>query len=285
MGKLFIIVQYLLPRHLLSRLTGLLAETRIVWLKNVLIGHFARHFDVNMAEAATTNPLAYENFNTFFTRALKDDARPIATDDHSIVCPADGAISQLGRIEAGRIFQAKGQYFTTRELLGGDTQRASQYKNGEFSTLYLSPRDYHRVHMPLDGTLIAQTYIPGDLFSVNQTAAENVPRLFARNERLVCYFDTPAGEMALVMVGAMIVAGIDTVWSGQIAPPAREPKTVDFQKAPAGVSLSKGDEMGRFKLGSTVILLFPENSISWSDSYQAGTATVLGQVLGNRLPA
>ena len=279
MDKLFIGLQYLLPQHLLSRITGWLAASRISWLKNLLITQFAKHFDVDMSEAVEPEPTAYENFNAFFTRALVDNARPIDASDMALVCPADGAISQLGPIEGGRIFQAKNQFFNTMELLGGDSARAEQFLDGEFATIYLSPRDYHRVHMPCAGTLTAQTYVPGDLFSVNQVTAENVPRLFARNERLVCYFDTEFGPMAMILVGALIVAGIETTWSGQVAPPTREPKTVDFQNTPAGVSLERGEEMGRFKLGSTVILLFPNNRVRWEDQYQAGTSTRLGQIL------
>jgi phosphatidylserine decarboxylase len=279
MNSLFILLQYLLPQHLLSRLTGWLAESRIVWLKNLLISQFVKHFDVNMSEALEPEPTAYDNFNAFFTRALKEGARPIDPSPGVVVCPADGAISQLGAIEHGRIFQAKGQSYTALELLGGDEHRANQFAEGEFATIYLSPRDYHRVHMPVAGQLTAQTYIPGQLFSVNQVTAENVPRLFARNERLVCYFDTEFGPMAMVLVGALIVAGIETIWSGQVAPPTREPKTVDFKSAPAGVGLDRGEEMGRFKLGSTVILLFPRDAIDWQPQFQAGTPTQLGQVL------
>ena len=279
MDKFFIGLQYLLPQHFFSRINGWLAESRISWLKNLLIGQFAKHFQVDMSEAAEPELTAYDNFNAFFTRALIADARPIDATPQSIVCPADGAVSQLGSIENGRIFQAKGQTFSTAELLGGDDPRAEQFSDGEFATIYLSPRDYHRVHMPCAGTLTAQTYVPGDLFSVNQVTAENVPRLFARNERLVCYFDTEHGPMAMILVGALVVAGIETIWSGQVAPPTREPKTVDFQKAPTGVSLERGEEMGRFKLGSTVILLFPKNSLEWQANYQAGTPTRLGQLL------
>jgi len=275
---LFIILQHLLPQHTLSRITGWLAETRITWIKNPLMRLFANHFKVNMDEAAEPELEAYDNFNAFFTRALRDGARPIEGGSDSIVCPADGAISQLGAIEDGRLFQAKGRMFTAEELLG-DGQRAETFRHGQFATIYLSPRDYHRVHMPIAGELSAQTYIPGKLFSVNQATAENVERLFARNERLVCYFDTSVGPMAMVLVGAMIVAGIETVWSGQVAPPTKEPKTIDFKHAPAGVSLEKGEEMGRFKLGSTVILLFPENTIEWDGRYGAETPTTLGEVL------
>ncbi len=278
MDALFIILQHLLPQHSLSRITGWLAATEIDWIKNPLMRLFANHFKVDMSEAAEPELEAYPSFNAFFTRALGEGARPVDAAESSIVCPADGAISQLGAIEDGRLFQAKGRMFTAEELLG-DAEHAAAFRQGQFATIYLSPRDYHRVHMPIAGELSAQTYIPGQLFSVNQITAEGVERLFARNERLVCYFDTSVGPVAMVLVGAMIVAGIETVWSGQVAPPPKEPKTIDFKHAPAGVRLDKGEEMGRFKLGSTVILLFPENSIEWDERYAANTPTRLGEVL------
>jgi phosphatidylserine decarboxylase len=281
MDSLFIFFQHIVPQHMLSRITGWLAEVRYpIWLKNFVIGQFVKHFKVNMAEAEEPDFTVYANFNEFFTRPLQAAARPI--EDADIVNPADGAISQLGAIEQGRIFQAKGQYFSTRELLGGDEERAALFKDGQYATIYLSPRDYHRVHMPIAGKLTATNYIPGKLFSVNGVTAENVDRLFARNERLVCYFDTELGPMALILVGAMVVAGIETVWSGQEAPPSKAPSLVDYQDLPAPVSLGKGDEMGRFKLGSTVILLFPKDSMRWDEQYVAGTATRLGESLGSR---
>lgn len=280
MDRIFIILQHVLPQHLLSRGVGWLARLRHpVWLKNWVIHIFIRHFGVNMAEAVDPDPTAYSSFNAFFTRALREGARPLAQAD--IVCPADGAINQLGDIGQGRIFQAKGQSFSAWELLGGDTERAALFDSGRFATIYLSPRDYHRVHMPLAGRLTATRYIPGDLFSVNPVTARNVPRLFARNERLVCHFDTEAGPMAMVLVGAMIVAGIETVWAGQVAPPPREPMEADYLKLPEPVSLEQGQEMGRFMLGSTVILLFPRDSVCWDESYGEGVATRLGDKLGN----
>ncbi len=276
MDTLFILLQHILPQHLLSRITGWLAENETLWLKNFLIKLFARHFQVNMAEAHEPVLEAYPNFNAFFTRALMDGARPVDTATHSIVCPADGAISQLGPIEHGRIFQAKGRYYSAEELLA-DGERARQFNGGQFATVYLSPKDYHRVHMPLAGELSAQTYVPGDLYSVNQVTAANVDRLFARNERLVCYFDTEIGPMAMILVGAVIVAGIETVWSGQVAPPPKTPKTIDYKRAPSGIKLDKGEEMGRFKLGSTVILLFPPDTIAWDERYVADAPTRMGE--------
>jgi phosphatidylserine decarboxylase len=279
MDTVFILLQRVLPQHLLSRLTGWLAENRTPWLKNFLIARFAAHFNVDMSEAANPELRSYANFNAFFTRPLQAAARPITAPATAIVSPADGAISQLGNIEQGRIFQAKGQDYSVLELLGGDKSRAEVFRAGSFATIYLSPRDYHRVHMPCAGKLSAETYIPGDLYSVNQVTAEHVQRLFARNERLVCYFDTAIGPMAMVLVGAMIVAGIETVWSGQVAPPLRQARRVDYRELPAPVQLERGDEMGRFKLGSTVILLFPEDACSWESRLQANSPVRLGDLI------
>tara|TARA_R110002110_G_scaffold405241_1_gene624223 strand:- start:56734 stop:57522 length:789 start_codon:yes stop_codon:yes gene_type:complete len=256
----------------------LACQTQPVWLKNWVIARFIKHYDVNMSEAAEPDHERYDSFNAFFTRALCEGARPVA--DAGIVCPADGAISQLGDIHQGLLFQAKGRYFSATELLGGDEDRARQFAEGKFATIYLSPRDYHRVHMPLAGRLLATCYVPGQLFSVNGVTADNVDRLFARNERLVCYFDTPAGPMAMVLVGAMIVAGIETVWSGQVAPPPKTLQFTNYVDLPQPVSLDKAQEMGRFQLGSTVILLFPKGSMAWEEQYSAGSRTRLGEALG-----
>jgi phosphatidylserine decarboxylase len=280
MDTLFIFMQYLLPQHLLSRLTGWLADSRIPWLKNLLITRFAAHFQVDMSEAVEPDLRSYANFNAFFTRALRPDARPLASAGDALLSPADGAISQLGDITGGQLFQAKGHSYSVVDLLGGDQLRAADFLGGSFATVYLSPRDYHRVHMPLDGTLTAQTYVPGELFSVNQTTAENVPRLFARNERLICYFDTALGPVAVVMVGAMIVAGIETVWGGQVAPPSG-PQTQRFDLQATPPALSRGAEMGRFQLGSTVILLLPEAAAEWHPDLQAGSTVRQGQSLAN----
>ena len=280
MKKLFILLQSILPQHLLSRGTGALAELhRPLWLKNFLIRQFVRVFNVDMSEAAQPDSTAYPSFNAFFTRPLRDDARPLAAAD--VVSPVDGAISQLGDIAGGRLLQAKGRDFTVVDLLGGDWERTSRYADGRFATIYLSPKDYHRVHMPVAGRLTATRYIPGKLFSVNGVTAEHVDRLFARNERLVCHFETARGPMAMVLVGAMIVAGIETVWAGRIAPPPRQPVTVDYMNLPAPVELGKGEEMGRFMLGSTVILLFPEGGLSLDSRLQPGTGIKLGEKLGS----
>ncbi|MCR8923106.1 archaetidylserine decarboxylase [Dasania sp. GY-MA-18] len=284
MKILFIIAQYLTPQHLLSRLVGKVADCEWPWVKNTFITRFISHYGVNMSEAADPEPLNYKNFNAFFTRALAPDARPIVAGDNTIACPADGAISQLGDIENGRIFQAKGQSYSLLELLGGDVEAAQPFEGGKFATVYLSPKDYHRVHMPMAGTLKSMTYVPGDLFSVNGTTADNVPRLFARNERAVCIFDTDIGPMAVVLVGAMIVAGIETTWAGQVAPIKRQIQTHHYQQdgqaAPQNIRLEKGEEMGRFKLGSTAIVIFPKGVMEWDDKFSADYPTVMGELFG-----
>jgi len=279
--RLFVLSQYLLPHHLISRLAGCLAECRLPWVKNTFIKWFIRHFKVDMHEAQIEEPTAYEHFNAFFTRALKDGARPLDPTPGAILNPCDGAISQLGRIEQGRIFQAKGHSYSVMELLGGDHERAAPFMGGDFATVYLSPKDYHRVHMPLAGTLREMVYVPGRIFSVNTVTAEGVPELFARNERVVCLFDTERGPMAMVLVGAMIVASIETVWAGLVTPPKRALKTLRYDEAArAPIHLEKGAEMGRFKLGSTVILLFGPEQVRWAEQLKALSPVCMGESLG-----
>ena len=281
--SLFILLQHLLPQHLLSRLVGRLAECRTPWVKNLFINWFRKRYQVDMSQALQPDPEAYEHFNAFFTRALKPDARPLDNTPGAILSPADGAISQLGPIEQGRIFQAKGRSYSLNTLLGGDAARAQPFINGQFATIYLSPRDYHRVHMPIAGTLRESIYIPGDLYSVNQVTAAGVDNLFARNERLVAIFDTELGPMAMVLVGAMIVAGIETVWNGQVAPLPRQPLVLDAAPGQTPVQLAAGEEMGRFKLGSTVILLFGPEVMGWAEQLAAGDAVVMGRSIGQAL--
>ncbi len=276
--KAFIALQYLLPQHLLSRLVGWLAASEIRWLKNSFINFFIDQYEVNMAEARRKSADEFRCFNDFFTRELEDGARPLASGDGVVVSPADGAVSQLGEIRNGRIFQAKGQDYSLTELLGGNSKRAEAFMGGEFATIYLSPKDYHRVHMPVTGTLREMIYVPGDLFSVNKTTAENVPRLFARNERLVAIFDTEHGPMAMVLVGAMIVAAIETVWAGLITPPKRELKVTDFSN-PQPITLQQGEEMGRFLLGSTVVLCFGKDTIRWQEGLQADSPLRMGEAV------
>ncbi|HIF9166882.1 TPA: archaetidylserine decarboxylase [Photobacterium damselae] len=272
-------LQYCAPKHALTRLAGKLASWKGGKLTTAVIRWFIKQYKIEMAEARNPDPAAYATFNDFFVRELKDGARPI-NDDANIICfPADACVSQLGPIKEGRLFQAKGHYFDTRELVGGDNELAERFTDGSFATLYLSPSDYHRVHMPCDGTLRQMIYIPGDLFSVNPLTAENVPNLFARNERVVCVFDTDFGPMIQILVGATIVGSIETVWAGTVTPPTG-PSIRRWDYAPTGetsVVLKKGQEMGRFKLGSTVINLFSKDAVHFVESLQSGTVTRMGQ--------
>lgn len=281
LNRLFIWLQYIAPQHVLSRLAGRIANSERPQLRDELISYFIKSYDVNMAEADRPEG-QYRHFNDFFTRALQPGARPLADASKKVLCPADGAISQIGTIIDGRIIQAKGQDYSAAELLGGDAELAAKFEGGNFATIYLSPKDYHRVHMPVTGTLDSTTYIPGDLFSVNTVTANNVPRLFARNERLSCVFDTSAGKVASVMVGAMIVASIETVWGGLVTPHGKELITHSFDGSEALV-LQSGDEMGRFLLGSTVILLFEPGKMTWDSSLQPGGTVRMGQALGDWL--
>ncbi len=277
MDQLFILFQRLVPQHALSRLVGRLAAARGPrWLVVRIIRAFAAHYKVDLDEAERPFPEAFESFNAFFTRALKPGMRPLCAS--GIACPADGAISECGDLDGDRLLQAKGRSYTLSALLADD-ERAKSFVGGSFATVYLSPRDYHRVHMPLDGQLTASAYVPGDLFSVNGTTARMVENLFARNERHVSYFDTPRGPMAMVLVGALIVAGIETVWDEQIAPRPRRIERWDHVNPPSPVLLQRGEEMGRFLLGSTVILLFPRGAAAWNEELVAGAPVRMGQQL------
>ncbi|MCL6271966.1 archaetidylserine decarboxylase [Sansalvadorimonas sp. 2012CJ34-2] len=275
--QLFIALQHITPHHLLSRLIGIVAECPWPSIKNPLTNWFVKQYNVNMSEAVEENPEAYNCFNDFFTRPLKEGMRPLPEDKNTVVCPADGAISQLGDIKYGQIYQAKGHEFSLTELLGGDHELAAEFQDGKFATVYLSPSDYHRVHMPFGGTLRKMIHVPGRLFSVNQTTAENVPRLFAHNERAVCIFDTEKGPMAVILVGAMIVASIETVWAGLVTPHKRKVQTFDY--TPEGrkdIRLERGEEMGRFKLGSTAIVLFGKDQVEWAEELAAETPVQMG---------
>lgn len=277
--KLFGLLQLILPHHLLSRLVGALARSETPWIKTTFINLFRKQFQIDLKEAQIEDADQFASFNAFFTRALKDGARPICAETSAIVSPADGAISQLGRIRGSDVMQAKGQYFSLYELVGGDSELASEFINGSFATVYLSPRDYHRVHMPLSGTLREMIYVPGRLFSVNQVTTRQIPDLFARNERAVCVFDSDNGPFAVILVGAMIVAGIETVFAGQVAPQPRN--IVRTQYPPRSeIRLQKGEELGRFLLGSTAILLFPEGKASFLQGLGEGSPVQMGQKLG-----
>lgn len=280
LDNLFVMGQYLAPQHLLSRTAGLLAECRIPALKNPMIERFISHYGVDMSEAENPDPRSYAHFNHFFTRALRPDARTVDSDDKAFVSPVDGCISQLGKIRQGQIFQAKGQSFSAVELLGGNIELAQEFMGGDFATIYLSPKDYHRIHMPITGTLREMIFVPGKLFSVNPVTTEKVPRLFARNERVVAIFDTEIGPVAMVLVGAMIVASIETVWAGLVAPVKRRVMRTHYQREKTEIKLEKGEEMGRFKLGSTVVLLLPEAKVDFDQSLQAGSSLRMGQRTG-----
>lgn len=267
-------LQSLLPQHLLSRWAGKLTDAHQPWLKNLLIQLSIKRFNIDLSDALEPDPKNYASFNDFFTRALRPNARPIDTTSKHAVSPADGVLSQAGIIHGNRIIQAKGYDFSAAALLGEPDHQAQKFDNGLFTTIYLSPRDYHRVHMPLAGTLRATRYIPGRLFSVNQMTAQHIDQLFANNERLVCWFDTEFGEMALILVGAMLVAGIETVWHGHYTPNTDASQT--FERGE--LSFEKGDEMGRFKFGSTVIMLLPEGA-ELADGVTAGQYISMGTTL------
>lgn len=274
--------QYLLPHHFLSQVMSQFTHCENTTWKNLMIEQIIKAYDVNMTEALEENPTAYRSFNHFFTRELKSSVRPLTTENGSIASPADGVISQAGSINDDTLFQAKGKSFTATDLLGGDNERAAPFREGLFSTIYLSPRDYHRLHMPVTGKLTQMLHIPGRLFSVNAATTESVPRLFARNERVVCLFDTEIGEMALVLVGAIFVSSIETVWHGVVTPPTRE-QVRSWQYADENIVLEKGAEMGRFNMGSTIIVLFGKEKARWQTEIVAGKAVKMGEMIGNTL--
>ncbi|QHM77992.1 Phosphatidylserine decarboxylase proenzyme [Mixta theicola] len=270
----------LLPKKWLTELAGWAASKRAGWLTKAVIDIFVWFYRVDMSEAKKPDTASYRTFNDFFVRPLRDEARPIDADPNLLVLPADGAISQLGHIDGDTIFQAKGHSYSLEALLAGDRQMAAQFRDGEFATTYLAPRDYHRVHMPCNGILREMIYVPGELYSVNPLTARHVPNLFARNERVICYFDTEFGPMAQILVGATIVGSIETAWSGTVTPP-REGVIKRWSWPGAdnegAVVLLKGQEMGRFKLGSTVINLFAAGRIKLAESLEAESKTRLGQ--------
>jgi phosphatidylserine decarboxylase len=274
--RLAVLPQYLIPKQALTLLAGRIARTQGGALTTRLIAWFVQRYRVNMAEALNPDVASYASFNDFFTRPLKPGARPLATA--ALICPVDGAISQFGAIEGQQIFQAKGHQFSCTALVGGDSALAARFDNGHFATLYLSPRDYHRIHMPCDARLMRMIYVPGDLFSVNPTTARGVPGLFARNERVVCVFEGAAGPFVLVLVGATIVGSMATVWHGAINAP-RAGRLCDWRYEDQSIFLKQGDEMGRFLLGSTVVMLFPKGPLRFNPAWQPGGAIVLGEAM------
>jgi len=272
-------LQYVLPKKVLTQGAGLLAGLRGGVLTTRFIAWFVRRYGVNMAEAANPDIASYLSFNEFFSRPLKTGARPLAQAD--LICPVDGAISQFGPIRKDQIFQAKGHDYSTRALVGGDAQLAARFEDGHFATLYLSPKDYHRIHMPCDGKLTRMIYVPGDLFSVNPATARGVPGLFARNERVVCVFETAQGPFVLTLVGATIVGSMATTWHGLVNPP-RSANVREWRYDDQHITFKQGDEMGRFLLGSTVVMLFPKGPLNFNPSWAPARPIRLGEVMATR---
>ena len=278
MSRLAVLPQYFYPKRLLTLYAGFMASTQWGWYTTRLIRNFISDYKVDMNEAAEPDPTAYKSFNDFFTRALKPGARPIANAD--LICPVDGAISQFGRIDKHSIFQAKGHEYTTQALLGGDAALAAPYVDGSFATIYLSPKDYHRIHMPCDGRLTRMIHVPGDLFSVNPVTAQGVPGLWARNERVVCLFEGPRGPWSLVLVGATIVGSMQTVWHG-VVNTKRPGKIREWRYDGQDIVLRKGEEMGRFLLGSTVIMTFPKDDLAFNPAWAPAKPVRLGEEMAN----
>jgi len=283
--KLFAWMQYPLPQHALSRLIHWLMRLQLPAVKNRLIHWFVGQFKVDLSEATLNRAEDFESFNAFFTRALDPEARPVAFGEHNVVSPVDGRISEIGRIDGERLYQAKGHHYSLGALLAGSERLAQAYLDGHFATLYLAPSNYHRIHMPVSGTLREMIYVPGRLFSVNEATVNNVPGLFARNERVICHFETLHGPMAMILVGAIFVGSIETVWAGEITPGRpRRLESSDYGGS-RGVRLVQGEEMGRFNMGSTVILLFPDAALQWEGTRRPGTPLEMGQLLGRFRPA
>jgi phosphatidylserine decarboxylase len=277
--RLAVLVQYLIPKQAITALAGRVARAQGGALTTRLIEWFVQRYNVNMAEAANPDIASYPTFNEFFTRALKANARPLARAD--LICPVDGAISQFGPIAGNQIFQAKGHQYSSTALVGGDATLAARFDDGSFATLYLSPRDYHRIHMPVGGRLTRMIYVPGDLFSVNPTTARGVPGLFARNERVVCVFESKNGPFVLVLVGATIVGSMATVWHGIVNPP-RGGVVREWRYDDQNIVLKQGEEMGRFLLGSTVVMLFPKGPLGFNPTWAPGGAIQLGEAMASR---
>jgi phosphatidylserine decarboxylase len=277
--RLAVLPQYLIPKQLLTNLAGMFARAELGGLTTAAIRRFVARYQVNMDEAANSDITSYASFNDFFTRPLREGARPLA--DADFICPVDGAISQFGPIERDNIFQAKGHSYTTTALVGGDAALAAQFANGSFATLYLSPKDYHRIHMPCAGRLRRMIYVPGALFSVNPTTARGVPGLFARNERVVCVFDGAQGQFVLTLVGATIVGSMATTWHGVVNPP-RSSEIREWRYDDQLIELKKGEEMGRFLLGSTVVMLFPQNTLSFNAAWSPARPIKMGEMMGTK---
>jgi phosphatidylserine decarboxylase len=280
--RAFVALQHLLPQHTISRIVHAATRSRVPWFKNLLISSFVRGFDPDLSDAVETNPHAYASFNDFFTRALRADARPLPADPRVIACPVDGTVSQAGPIESGTLLQAKGRHYALETLLAGQRGWAERFMGGSFATIYLAPYNYHRMHMALRGTLRETWFVPGRLFSVNRATAEGVRDVFARNERVVCCFEDGALSHAMVLVGALNVGSIETVWHGEVAP--RRPRRFTSLPTPAqGATLERGAEFARFNMGSTIILLLPPGAAQWHASLVHGQVVRMGEPIGTLL--
>jgi phosphatidylserine decarboxylase len=281
-GRAFVALQYILPQHFLSQLVHRLARSRVPVVKNALIDNFLVRYRPDMSDAEQSDARQFESFNAFFTRALRSGARPLDPDPAALVSPVDGTVSQVGRLDGSWLVQAKEHAYTLESLLAADESHAARFRGGAFTTLYLAPFNYHRVHMPLAGTLRAAWYVPGQLFSVNATTAASVPGLFARNERVVCVFEDGTTSFALVLVGALFVGSMETVWHGEVTPRSpRRPAALPLDAARASLSLPKGAEMARFNMGSTVILLLPPGRSEWLPALAPGKSVRMGETLGS----
>lgn len=283
--KLFAALQYVLPKHLLSRFIYSVMRCESPFVRRLILSNFLRGYAVNMAEAAQPDPFAYRSFNDFFTRALRPDARPIAPAADVIVSPVDGTLSQCGAIRSDSLVQAKGRSYSLAELLANDASAVEAYRDGSFACIYLAPYNYHRIHMPCAARLRSTVYVPGDLFSVNAATVRAVPRVFARNERVICDFDTALGRMAVILVGALFVGSMETVHCGEINPPPRRHKSPVRIATGAGREFAKGDELGRFNMGSTVVLLLQRDRAQWDSALRPELKVKLGEAIGRILPA
>lgn len=279
---MFICIQKILPQHLLSRWLGWLTHCRCSFFKNKAIHYFIRHFKVDLSESLVTDIRQFPSFNDFFIRQLKPNARPLPHDPTAIACPADGILTEFGKIQAGRLLQAKGRYYELIDLLGGHAEMAQHFLNGNFFTVYLAPKDYHRVHMPITGQLHNMIHIPGRLFSVNMPSVMGIPRLFARNERVVCLFETAAGMMAVIFIGALLIGSVVTPWHGQVMPTPHSKSALRVEEN-SPIILQRGDEVGYFQWGSTVIVLFGENAVNWQTTLYPGDAVRIGQCVGSNV--
>ncbi len=281
-NKIFIFIQYILPQHFLSRVMGIIANSKIKWFKNLLIGLFIRRYKVNMEEALLLSKDQYVNFNDFFTRPLKPNARIISKSENTIIVPADGQISQMGTIENNQLIQCKGMNYST-EMLLTDKSKAKLFENGSFATIYLSPKDYHRVHSPIDANVTEMVYVPGSLFSVNKVTTQYVDNLFTKNERVICFLETKIGPVALILVGAMIVASVEISWEGLISNPVniREKVTRNWHYKESPININKGDEVGRFLIGSTVIILLPRDRTLFNGNLSNDSVVKVGEVLAD----